>query len=157
MGRRVIGVWSIVRIPADTLADGKVKKHPLEYGLSKVFPRQSVRVGLENSLLRSFRVSHSGHPWGRDRDRGRSRRIAAFRDAMLPETLRLGIEHVSARDDNVFRLKIQIRDKPPEDDCRSNSTENLSNDKTRNVTWADACERIGQATRDGYGWIGKRG
>jgi hypothetical protein len=37
--RKVIGVWSIVRIPADTLADGKGKKHPLEYGLSKVFSR----------------------------------------------------------------------------------------------------------------------
>jgi hypothetical protein len=32
------GVWGIVRIPPDTLADGQVKKHPLEYGLSKVFP-----------------------------------------------------------------------------------------------------------------------
>jgi len=39
IGRRVIGVWSIVRIPAGTLADGKVKKHPLEYGFSKVFAR----------------------------------------------------------------------------------------------------------------------
>ena len=36
----MIGVWSKVRVPpATTLADGKVKKHPLEYGLSKVFFR----------------------------------------------------------------------------------------------------------------------
>jgi hypothetical protein len=34
---RVIGVWFIVRVPPDTLADSKVKKHPLEYGLAKVF------------------------------------------------------------------------------------------------------------------------
>jgi hypothetical protein len=28
---------SIVRVPPDTLTDGKARKHPLEYGLSKVF------------------------------------------------------------------------------------------------------------------------
>jgi hypothetical protein len=47
--RRVIGVWSIVRIPAVTLADGKVKKHSLEYGLSKVFARPSGISGCSES------------------------------------------------------------------------------------------------------------
>jgi hypothetical protein len=44
IGRSVIGVWSIVRIPPDTLADGKVKKYPLEYGLCKVFSRAAHRA-----------------------------------------------------------------------------------------------------------------
>ena len=45
IGRRVIGVWSMVRVPpATTLANGKVKKHPLEYGLPKVFSRTASLV-----------------------------------------------------------------------------------------------------------------
>jgi hypothetical protein len=44
LGRRATGVWSIVRIPPDTLADGKVKKHPFEYGVLKVFIACHLRV-----------------------------------------------------------------------------------------------------------------
>src|ERR1700677_665470 len=58
MGRRVIGVWSIVRIPEDTLADGKVKKIRWNTAFLKFFPANQFVWGWKThfSGLSVFRI-----------------------------------------------------------------------------------------------------
>jgi hypothetical protein len=61
LGHRVVGVRSIVRIPPDTLADGKGEKHPSEYGFLKFLPRPSWHnhsgCGSGRPANKMFRVS----------------------------------------------------------------------------------------------------
>ena len=57
--------------------------------------------------------------------------------------------------DNVRRGSTQRRHEPTKEECRGERAQELHNDETRSVHWANSCKRVRKGPRERHRWICK--